>query len=204
MAAIDHLMWAVPDLAAGVNRLESLTGVRATPGGAHPGMGTANALLGLGPGVYLEVIGPDPALDEPAGFGAILATLDGPELRSWAIRTDDIDAACAALTAGGWPTEPRAMTRTTPDGTTLAWQVAAVASRRMGDRWPFLIDWGTSPHPSESAPPGGTLDALTIVDPEAAELTRLLRAVSCDDVEVNSGDSALAARLQTRAGPVVL
>jgi hypothetical protein len=54
MAAIDHLMWAVPDLVAGVDRLESLTGVRAASGGAHPGMGTANALLGLGPGVYLS------------------------------------------------------------------------------------------------------------------------------------------------------
>ena len=126
MAAIDHLMWAVPDLAAGVDRLESLTGVRATSGGAHPGMGTANALLGLGPGVYLEVIGPDPALGEPTGFGALLAALEGPELRSWAIRTDDIEQACAALTAGGWPTEPRAMTRTTPDGTTLRWHVATV------------------------------------------------------------------------------
>jgi Glyoxalase-like domain len=204
MAAIDHLMWAVPDLAAGVDRLESLTGVRAAPGGAHPGMGTANALLGLGPGVYLEVIGPDPALDEPTGFGAILATLEGPELRSWAIRTDDIGRACAALTARGWPTEPRAMTRTTPAGTTLAWHVAMVPGRPFGDRWPFLIDWGASPHPSESAPPGGTLDALTIVDPEAAELTRLLRAVSCDDVDVNAGDAALTARLRTGAGPVDL
>ena len=100
MAAIDHLMWAVPDLAAGVDRLESLTGVRAASGGAHPGMGTANVLLGLGPGVYLEVIGPDPALDEPTGFGALLAALDAPELRSWAIRTDDIDQACAALDRG--------------------------------------------------------------------------------------------------------
>jgi Glyoxalase-like domain len=203
MATIDHLMWAVPNLAAGVDRLESLTGVRAAPGGTHPGMGTANALLGLGPGVYLEVIGPDPALDEPSGFGAILATLVEPELRSWAIRTDDIAASCAALTAAGSPTEPRAMTRTTPDGATLAWHVAMVPGRPMGDRWPFLIDWGTSPHPSESAPQGGALDALTIVDPDAADLNRLLRALSCD-VEASTGEGGLSARLRTAAGTVEL
>jgi hypothetical protein len=203
MAAIDHLMWAVPNLAAGVDRLESLTGVRAAAGGTHPGMGTANALLGLGPGVYLEVIGPDPALDEPTGFGAILATLVEPELRSWAIRTDDIAGACAALAAAGWPTEPRAMTRTTPEGTTLAWHVAMVPDRPIGDRWPFLIDWGTSPHPSEGAPQGGTLDALTVVDPDAGELARVLRAVSCD-IEVSAGSPALSARLRTARGTVDL
>jgi hypothetical protein len=203
VAAIDHLMWAVPNLAAGVDQLESLTGVRAAAGGTHPGMGTANALLGLGPGVYLEVIGPDPALDEPTGFGAILATLVEPELRSWAIRTDDIAGACAALAAAGWPTEPRAMTRTTPDGTTLAWHVAMVPDRPIGDRWPFLIDWGTSPHPSEGAPRGGTLDALTVVDPDAGELARVLRAVSCD-IEVSAGSPALSARLRTARGTVDL
>jgi hypothetical protein len=200
MAAIDHLMWAVPDLVAGVDRLESLTGVRAVSGGAHPGMGTANALLGLGPGVYLEVIGPDPALGEPTGFGALLAALAGPELRSWAIRTDDIEQACAALTAMGWPTEPRAMTRTTPDGTTLAWHVAIVAGRPIGDRWPFLIDWGASPHPSEGAPPGGTLDALTQTDPDPASLRQVLHLMSCDEVEVGEGDATLTARVRSPAG----
>jgi Glyoxalase-like domain len=203
MAEIDHLMWAVPDLADGVDRLESLTGARAAAGGAHPGMGTANALLGLGPGVYLEVIGPDPALDEPTGFGAILATLGGPELRTWAIRTDDINDACRALTAAGFPAEPRAITRTTPDGATLAWHVAMVPGRPIGDRWPFLIDWGTSRHPAESAPKGGTLDTLTVVDPDAAQLTRVLRAVSCE-VEVSPGEAALTALLRTAVGPVEL
>jgi hypothetical protein len=203
MAAIDHLMWAVPDLAAGVDRLESLTGVRAASGGAHPGMGTANALLGLGPGVYLEVIGPDPALDEPAGFGAILATLDGPELRSWAVRADDIDTACAALTAEGWPTEPLGMTRSTPQGLTLSWRAARVGGRAL-DRWPFLIDWGATPHPSESAPSGCTLESLLQSDPEPSSLRRVLALMSCDDVEVGEGDAALTARMRTPAGIVEL
>ena len=204
MAAIDHLMWAVPDLAAGVDQLESLTGVRAASGGAHPGMGTANALLGLGPGVYLEVIGPDPALGEPIGFGALLAALEGPELRSWAIRTDDIDQACAALTAAGWPTEPRAMTRETPDGATLTWHAARVAGRPLADHWPFLIDWGASPHPSDAAPPGGTLESLTQTDPDPASLRQVLHLMSCDKVIVDEGDAKITARIRTASATVEL
>src|SRR5690606_39555562 len=55
------------DLEAGVAAVEEATGVRAIPGGSHPGRGTANFLLGLAPTgwpegahTYLEILGPDP------------------------------------------------------------------------------------------------------------------------------------------------
>jgi hypothetical protein len=96
------------------------------------------------------------------------------------------------------------MTRTTPDGTTLAWQVAAVAGRPIGDRWPFLIDWGTSPHPSESAPPGGTLVSLSQTDPDPSSLRRVLELMSCDDVEVREANARITARLRTPRGSVDL
>ena len=42
---IDHLVYAVPDLAAAVAEAEERFGVRPQAGGQHIGLGTRNALL---------------------------------------------------------------------------------------------------------------------------------------------------------------
>ena len=107
LAAVDHLVYATPDLTLGIDTLERLLGVRATPGGQHPGLGTRNALIALGPSTYLEIIGPDPDQPKPATprrFG--IDELTAPRLTTWVAKGKDLDglvtrarpmASCSAM-----------------------------------------------------------------------------------------------------------
>ena len=61
LRTIDHLVYATPDLTAGVKQIEALLGIRVTPGGQHPGEGTRTRSSLWSPTSYLEIIGPDPA-----------------------------------------------------------------------------------------------------------------------------------------------
>jgi hypothetical protein len=204
MTTIDHLMWVVPDLGSGIDDLERRTGFRAALGGSHPSLGTANAILSLGPDAYVEVLGPDPALSQPTGFGAVLSSVHAPRLASWAVRTDDIDAVCAALTAAGWPTRANAMTRTRPDGVTLEWRIAMLPGHELPDHLPFVIDWGTSSHPSEAAQNPCRLGAVSVSDPEPSELRRVIEVLGVAGVQVDEGPAAVRALLETPNGPIDL
>src|SRR5205807_5926042 len=90
---IDHIVYGVFDLEAGVADLERRLGIRAVAGGKHPGRGTHNALLGLGGQTYLEIIARDPDQKQsPPRLQFALDELTRPRLVAWAIRAHGIDA----------------------------------------------------------------------------------------------------------------
>lgn len=201
---IDHLVYAVPDLAAAVAEVEERSGVRAQAGGKHTGLGTHNALLALGSQTYLEIIAPDPGQPQPSmprPFG-----IDGVRrggLAGWALACDDIDTAIARARSRGYdPGEPVDAQRAGPTGTLLRWRLTLNAMA--GGLIPFLISWGDTEHPARSAPHGLTLEAFHLEHPDPQSLAPLLTALGAD-VEIRpAGTAALIARLGTPNGSMVL
>jgi hypothetical protein len=203
---LDHLVYAVPDLEAAIRELGGRYGVVPEFGGAHPGRGTANALLALGPMSYLEVIGPDPdqpGPDHPRHFG--IDDLRRPHLAGWAARPVDFSHQVSiARDCGYEPGDIREMDRLLPDGTRLVWRMTVGAGNRYPGIFPFLIDWGDRVHPAALAPRGIRLRDFWCVHPDPQLAARVLRVLG-ESVRVQRGPKAhIVARLDTPAGPLVL
>ena len=206
MSRIDHLVYATPDLAAGVERVEKLLGVRAVPGGQHPGGGTRNALIGLGDQVYLEIIGPDPEQAKPAGprrFG--IDALTAPRLVTWAAKGADLDRIVEDARRNGIELgRVQAGSRRRPDGVMLAWKLTVSPTLTEGGVVPFFIDWGATPHPATSLPKGCTLVGLRAEHPDVERVREMMGALSLD-LPLNPGPAAaLVATISTPRGTVDL
>jgi glyoxalase-like protein len=204
---LDHLVYAVPDLAAAEAEFAAATGTTPAPGGRHVGRGTRNALVGLGPTSYLEIIGPDP--EQPADPGVAVPfgvdALTAPRLLTWAVHPADIAAAARASAAAGADLGPVApMSRRTPAGDLLAWRLAAPHPAPFDGVTPFLIDWGATAHPA-GAPglPAVALRGLRATHPDPDGATAVLRALGLG-LPVRAGPPGLVALLDTPRGPVVL
>ena len=203
--AVDHLVYGVPDLPAGVGAMERLLGVRATLGGKHLGGGTHNALLSLGRGSYLEIIAPDPEQPEPSmprPFG--LDHLREPGLITWALRVQDIESRVKGAKERGYDPGPvLVMSRKRPDGAELRWRLA-FSLQAPGDIVPFLIEWEPGEHPSETSPGGCTLIDLEAEHPHPEKVQPMLEALGVDLAVAEGGRPALIATIDCPRGRVVL
>lgn len=206
LARVDHLVYATSDLNRGVEEIEKLLGVRATPGGRHPGRGTRNALITLGPATYLEIIAPDPeqpAPDAPRSFG--IDGLKESRLVAWAVKGVDLkrlrdDAVRKGVGLG----EVISGSRRRTDGVLLSWSYTDPRTVLADGLVPFFIDWGQSPHPAQTAAPGASLIALRAEHPNAQSVQRLLLALGLD-LPVQSGPRpALVATIDSPRGRVEL
>jgi len=207
LSLIDHLVFAAPDLEAGVLHIENLFGVQATPGGRHPRFGTHNALVSLGQHTYLEIVGPDPLRDTermPEIFG--LATVDHPQLVTWAAKSDDLAMVAArARSAGIDLGNVSAGSRRRPDGILLEWQLTDPYRDRMAGIVPFCIDWGTTSHPASSLPPSCRLMELTLSHNDPSRAEEALEAVTDMPIPVTQNKSRrIQATIDTPNGSITL
>ncbi|MCW2527462.1 MAG: hypothetical protein JWM76_2322 [Pseudonocardiales bacterium] len=204
LSPLDHLVYGVPDLLAGVRLFGQLTGIEPAPGGRHAGRGTANYLVGLGPTAYLEIIGPDP--DDPGTPGWFgLDHLRTPRLLTWAVRPDDLDATIETARAAGYnPGDATAMSRQTENGKRLSWRLTHDTVGDGAGTVPFLIDWGMSRHPAANPLPRLGLIGFTVLTPTPIDTRMRLAAIGAvADLEYAS-DPALRCQLSCPTGVVTL
>jgi catechol 2,3-dioxygenase-like lactoylglutathione lyase family enzyme len=201
---VDHIVYATPDLDAGVDLLEGTLGVRAVIGGRHPAWATRNALIALGDRVYLEIVGPDRDAPAPEGrrpFG--IDALRSPRLATWVVGGTALEELAAKASANGVELgDIQSRSRLRPDGTLLCWTMTDITMDRVDGLIPCFIDWGDTPHPATTSPRGGTPVGLRARHPEPERVRAHLRALGLD-LDVEAGNTPeLVAAIETARGMV--
>jgi hypothetical protein len=195
---LDHVILGCNDLDAGIEFVYQRLGVRAAAGGVHPGAGTKNALLSLGPLRYLEIIAPDP-LQAASSDPRHVLDLKNPALVGWAIHKSDLGGFASGLRSAGIEcVGPHPGSRARPNGTTLKWKSLTLKDDSNGVL-PFFIEWDSnSQHPSVDAPAGCRLTDLGLTTPDPARLQALSSKLQLD---VQIGKSNQAGLTATIVGP---
>ena len=203
---VDHLVVTRSDLQVGIDELEQRTGVRPSAGGRHQDWGSHNALLSLGESTYLEVIAPDPSSTLPADSRPAVFTRPGPgAINGWVAKCDDIERAIAISHEAGFPLGPaRHGRRERADGSMLHWTLTDPSSRHFDGLLPILIDWGTSPHPGESASAGCRLVNLEFRHPRAGILSSVLDRLGLPVRVAPGDDPAIMATIDTPMGTITI
>jgi hypothetical protein len=203
-ADLDHILLGADDLEHGIDWMEERSGVRAVFGGVHPGRGTRNALLSLGPRRYLEIIAPDPQQASATSGNDManrLRAIQEPRLIAWAAHTNDLAGLVQKAIAAGIPIEdPCDGSRIRPDGKRLQWRSFAL-KKDFDGVLPFFIEWNiNSVHPSQDASSGCTLQHFSIESP-AMEDVRLVASKLGLEVELKPAKTpALRARMIGKRG----
>lgn len=204
MGPIDHLIVFTPNLERGMDWAEHHLGVRPVMGGRHPDLGTHNALLGLGPTCYLEVMAPDPHALRPMNPAeTALGRLTEPRLGTWVLRAEHIEELHARAVGIGLG-EVREGHRDNPDGTRLAWRLTDPFVFPYDGVVPFLIAWGETPHPGSRLPKVGELTGLAVEHPAAEDVEHAFDLLDVSVPVLKAGRPRLIATIETAQGLVTL
>jgi hypothetical protein len=120
---------------------------------------------------------------------------------TWAIKAPGIAGRVAKARRDGYdPGDAQPLSRKRPDGVLLEWVLTRAPEQRGDGLIPFLIDWGNTPHPAETAPKGCVFASLRAEHPDAGTVRALMRAVG-EELDVRVGPApALIATVHTPNG----
>ncbi len=202
MLTLDHIAVAAETLEEAKAHIEASLDVSMQSGGQHLYYSTHNCLLGLDDGLYLEAIAIDPALPKPEyprWFD--LDSFQGPpRIGNWICRTQNIRSILASLPQAGAPIE---LARGS-----VQWTMAVPSSGKLpyDNCFPALMQWKSSPTPSETLSPSGCrLSNLRIRHPDARSLAAALYDHLRDDrVKFEIGSPCIQAEFETPKGRKVL
>jgi len=208
----DHFVVGIDDLEKGIELFENLTGVKATPGGIHPHIGTCNALVSLGKQSYLEIIAPNPLADPAlldlklkAQFMDPLRDMDSLTPYLWAVGSSDLDQTVAVLAAKGiLLSNPEKGSRKKPNGEPLEWR-ASFISRPAFPAAPFFIQWlDPSMAPPVDSPTGCLLERFWVAGPEQSLLETTTQTLALDAQTGYSPEPRIEVMLNCPRGQVTL
>ncbi|OLD74833.1 MAG: hypothetical protein AUG87_14960 [Candidatus Rokubacteria bacterium 13_1_20CM_4_70_14] len=172
LRGIDHIVIAVPDLAAAGKSYAAL-GFTVVPGGRHP-VGTHNALIAFGDGSYVELI----AFYENNPAHKWWAPLQaGGGLVDFCMQTDDLRGDTEAFRKAGVSIDdPAPLSRVRPDGYQLRWVLSIPRGAHRGVA-PFLIQDETPREervPRETTHPNGVtgIGTVTVAVPDVPPVAR--------------------------------
>lgn len=204
----DHLVFATKDLKEGIEQIEDLLSLPATLGGRHPDMGTCNAHVALGPYCYIEIIAPDPARPEfdgerPFGIGQHKTS----QLVAWAARRENLKQFIGSVRNKGCHlSEPLSMSRITPEGETIGWELSfqAESDQDAVNVLPFFIDWGCTAHPASRCKQEATLLSLNLEHPQPDELANTAEVLELDVLVGLGASPKITAQIRCPRGEVML
>jgi hypothetical protein len=206
LSVLDHLVYVTSDVSKATQEIGNRFGVTPSPGGKHPAWGTRNALLALGPLIYLEIMGPDPELSRPGLQRPFrIDSLDRARLSTWVVRSEKLhDIVEAGKRAGVDLGEVQSKSRNKPDGTVLAWTMTDLLRDRENGIVPYFINWGNSVHPAIGAPQGCTIKELRAIHPEPQRIISIMKALGLELPVIPGEKFALIANIETPNGMVEL
>ncbi len=202
--ALDHIIWAVPDLEVGVQDFRERTGIDPVYGGEHTNGVTANYLASLGPCLYMEIVGPKAGANL-ADLGDRAGGYAEPNIAGFAFRYNLGETSETAMKVLGINLGPiNEGGRIKPDGSALAWRTAGLVDLDLGPgKFQFVINWLSEPHPATTSPEGASLVTLTLAGDGVRTLKKIVEEERLPIVLQPAGRKGVWMMLNTPKGRVI-